>query len=210
MQWAEYDSAETRDLLEQVRAGDTSAVERLFEQHRDFIRQVVKRRIDARINARIDPSDVVQEVQLEAFRRLPDFLKREPMPFRSWLLKTAYQRMLKVQRYHLTAERRSNKREVSLPDRSSLFLARQLIASGTTASRTFERRELVSRIRHVLSELSEMDREIVLLRTLEALSNDEAACLLDIEPATAKKRYTRALLRLNRQLKERGIRESQL
>jgi DNA-directed RNA polymerase specialized sigma24 family protein len=58
--------------------------------------------------------------------------------------------------------------------------------------------------------MSDVDREIILLRTLEGLSNDEAAYLLEIAPEAAKKRYTRALLRLHKLLKERGIRESQL
>jgi len=202
--------ATRRDLLERVQTGDVSALEQLFALHRAFLCRVIERRMDVRVRARVDPSDVVQETQLEVFRRLPEFLQRDPMPFRLWLIKTANERLSKVERFHLAAERRSSRREVPLPDRSSLALAQQLVASGMTASQRLARHEMVDRIRQVLTELSELDREIILLRTLEALSNDEAACLLEIEPAAAMKRYSRALIRLNKLLSQRGIRESQL
>jgi hypothetical protein len=63
------DCAETQRLLEQVRAGDRLAFDQLFTRHRPFLRQVVELRLDPRLRARVDPSDVVQETQLEAFQR---------------------------------------------------------------------------------------------------------------------------------------------
>jgi RNA polymerase sigma-70 factor, ECF subfamily len=113
---------------------------------------------------------VVQETQLEAFRRLPDYLRRRPMPFRLWLRKTAQERLLMAQRQHL-AGRRSPAREVALPEGSSLALARQLADAGSTPSRQLGRRELVLRVRQALAELREADREVLLMRNLEQLSN---------------------------------------
>jgi RNA polymerase sigma-70 factor (ECF subfamily) len=199
------DSSETRRLLECVRAGTPNAFEHLFRRYRAYLRSVVERRIDPQLGARIDPSDVVQETQLEAFQRLPDFLRRNPMPFRLWLLKTALERLLKMQRYHSKAQRRSIRREVALPDHSSLELARRFLAAGSSPSQHLNRRELAGRVREALTGLSETDRAIVLLRTFEGLSNLEAACVLEIEPEAAKKRYTRALLRLHRKLVAGGI-----
>src|SRR5262249_23339149 len=95
------DSVETQRLLEQVHAGDRAAFERLFAQSRAGLRQFVELRLDARLRPRVDPSDVVQETQMEAFCRLGDFLARRPMPFHLWLRKTAYERLLKVRRSHL-------------------------------------------------------------------------------------------------------------
>src|SRR5205823_12987705 len=108
------DTAETRDLLEQARASDRQAFERLFAQHRAYLRQSVALRLDPKLRPRVDPSDVVQDTQLEAFQRLPDFLQRRPMPFRLWLRKTAQERLLKVRRHHVEAARRSVAREVAL------------------------------------------------------------------------------------------------
>src|SRR6516164_9561444 len=101
------DSTETRNLLRQIEAGDRQAFERLFDRYQAYLRQVVEVRLDPRVRARVDPSDVVQETQLEAFRRLPDYLTRRPMPFRLWLRKTAQERLLVTRRQHLEAGRRA-------------------------------------------------------------------------------------------------------
>src|SRR5215471_12211881 len=119
------DSEETHALLQQARAGDRQAFERLFSRYRDYLRQVVELRLNPRLRPRVDPSDVVQETQLEAFRRLADYLEREPMPFRLWLRKTAQERLVMLQRHHLGAARRTVDREASLLGTSSLQLAEQ-------------------------------------------------------------------------------------
>jgi RNA polymerase sigma-70 factor (ECF subfamily) len=204
------DSAETLRLLDKARAGDPGAFDELFALHRPFLRQVVELRMDLRLRARVDPSDVVQETQLDAFRRLRDFLERDPMPFRLWLRKTAQERLLKLQRRHLEAGRRAVGQEVRLPDRSSLLLARQLLASGPTPSEHAGRGETAERVRQAVARLAEDDREVLLLRHFEGLSNQEVAFLLDLDPATASKRHGRALLRLRQVLLAGGLTESQL
>ena len=70
------DSAETCNLLERVRAGDQDAFNRLFARHRAELRRFVELRLDRKLRRRLDASDVVQETQLEAASRLPDFLQR--------------------------------------------------------------------------------------------------------------------------------------
>jgi RNA polymerase sigma-70 factor, ECF subfamily len=89
------DSAKARHLLDEVRSGGETAFERLFALHRPGLRRFVALRLDQRLQARLDASDIVQETQLEAFWRMDDFLKRRPMPFRVWLRKTAYEWLLK-------------------------------------------------------------------------------------------------------------------
>jgi RNA polymerase sigma-70 factor (ECF subfamily) len=202
------DSAETQRLLQQVCAGDASAFGALFARHRSYLRQVIELRLDPRLRARVDPSDVVQETQLEAFRRLPDYLERRPMAFRLWLRKTACERLLTTQRHHRGAARRSVRREVPLPDGSSLQLAQQLLDPGLSPSQQAQRNELVRRVRQAVGRLSETDREILLMRNLEGLSNQEVAQILQMDPATASQRYGRALLRLRKLLLEGGLRES--
>ncbi len=202
------DSAATQRLLQQVRAGDRRAFEQLFARHRSFLRHHIEVRLDPRLRARVDPSDVVQETHLEAFRRLEDYLERTPMPFRLWLRKTADERLLLLQRRHLGAARRAVGREVPLPDASSLQLARQFLASGSTPSQRLNRHELAAAVRRALGRLPASDREVLLLRPLEMLSNQEAAHVLGIEPAAASQRYGRALLRLRKLLPAGGFQES--
>ena len=201
------DSEDTRRQLERAAAGDPAAFDELFARHRDFLRLVVQLRMDARVRARVDPSDVVQEAQLDAFRRLRDFLDRRPMPFRLWLRNTARERLLKVQRRHLEAGRRDAGREVPLPEHSSLLLAGRLLAGGSTPSQRLDRGETARRVREAVAALPEADREVLLMRNFEGLSNQEVAYLLGLDPATASKRHGRALLRLRQALLDGGLAE---
>jgi RNA polymerase sigma-70 factor, ECF subfamily len=203
------DSEESQRLLEQIQDGDVQARDELLEQQQTFLHRVVELRLDPRLRARLDPSDVVQEVQLDAFRRLPEYLKRRPMPFRLWLRKTAQERLLKIQRRHLQANRRAIGHEVPLPAESSLILGQQLLASGSTPSQHLDRSEVARRVRQAVARLPETDREVLVMRNFEGLSNAEIGYLLELDAATVSKRHGRALLRLRKLLLESGLKESE-
>jgi RNA polymerase sigma-70 factor, ECF subfamily len=196
---AEPDSQETEELLEQAAAGDAQAGERLWQRYRPRLREFVEVHLEPALRARLDASDVVEEAQIEATRRLPDFLRRRPMPFRLWLRKTAYERLLMLRRRHRAA-RRSVGREVQLPDRSSLVLAQNLLAPNSSPSRRAEREEQARRVQEALARLAEADREVLLMRYYENLPYEDIACILGIEPAAARKRHGRALVRLHKAL----------
>jgi RNA polymerase sigma-70 factor (ECF subfamily) len=204
------DSPETQSLLQQVQAGDRQAFAQLFASYQADLRQMVELRLDPKLRARVDPSDVVQETNLEAFRRLSTYLEQRPMPFRLWLRQIAYDSTLKARRHHLGTARRAAGREVSLPEHSSLLLAQQLVAADSSASQMLDRRQLALRLRQAVAQLPEGDREVVLMRHFEGLSNQEVGCLLGMEPGTVSKRHGRAMLRLHRILFEGGMTESQL
>jgi RNA polymerase sigma-70 factor (ECF subfamily) len=91
-----------------------------------------------------------------------------------------------------------------------MVLAKQLLASDSTPSQHLSQQELARRLRQSVAQLPDADREVVLMRHFEGLSNQEVACLLGINPATASKRHGRAMLRLHRILFEGGLTESQL
>ncbi len=201
------DSAETRQLLQRVRCGDDGAFDQLFARHRAFLRQIVELRMDPKLGRRIDASDVVQEAHIEAVRRLEGYLEQPTMPFRVWLRQITYDRLLMARRRHVSAKRRTVDRELPLPERSSLQLAQQLAASGTTPSEHLLRSELGHRVRSAVAKLSDPDREVLLMRNFEGLSNQEVAKVLAIEPATASKRYGRALLRLRTLLLDTSLSE---
>jgi RNA polymerase sigma-70 factor (ECF subfamily) len=147
---------------------------------------------------------------MEAFRRLPEYLQRQPMPFRLWLRKMAYERLIMMRRRHLGASCRAVGNELPLPEQSSVMLAKNLLANEKSPSQQVETAELAHRVRLALAQLPDMDREILLMRTFEMLSYDDIACVLEIESATARKRYGRALLRLHGLLVAEGITGSKL
>jgi len=207
---ARPDSEETHHLMDRLQTGERRAFEELFTRHQPFLQKFVELRLDSRLRGRVDPADVVQETQLEAFRQLPRYLQRQPMPFRLWLRKTAQDRMRMVERQHLGASKRTVGRELSLPADSSFELARQLASPGSTPSQHIARGELAQLVREAVAQLEELDQEILLMRTFEGLSYEETACVLEITPAAARKRHGRALLRLHKLLTECGLTESQL
>src|SRR5262249_36152017 len=101
--------------------------------------------------------------------------------------------------------KRSVRREVPLSERSSLLLARPLLAGGATPSQSLEARELAERVAEAVGGVSEAGREGLLLRDGEGVPVEGIGCLLDIEAATARKRFGRALIRLQKALRERGL-----
>jgi len=204
------DSAETQCLIKQIRSGETGAIDKLFARYRTYLHQVIEMRMDDRLRQRVDASDVVQETQLEAARLLSTYLERESVPFRLWLRQIARNRLHKIRRRHIDAARRTTTREVSLPERSTLQFAEQLLARGSTPSQHVSKQELVRRVQKGLSQLSDFDREILLMRNYEELSYEEIGYVMEIEPAAAKMRHGRALLRLTKTLSNNGLTESQL
>jgi RNA polymerase sigma-70 factor, ECF subfamily len=199
------DSAETQHLLERIQAGDALAIEQLCERHGVLLLEFLRHRFDPRLRARVDPSDIVQETQMEVYRRLNDYLARRPMPFRLWLQKTAYERLQMLQRQHLGAGRRAADREAALPEASSQELAQKLVSRGSRPSQALERAERAAQVRQALARLSARDREVLLMRHFEELPYGDIAVLLDVTPAAARQRHGRALVRLSRWLTQAGF-----
>jgi RNA polymerase sigma-70 factor (ECF subfamily) len=201
------DSDQTCDLLDLVRQGDQQALQQLLTRYQADLLAYIETRLDPRIRARIGAEDVVAETQLEVMRRLDDYLQRRPMPFHLWVRRTAYERLLHIHRDH-GAGKRSPKHEERLPARSSLLLARPLLAGGPSPSQEVAAREFAERVNQAVAQLAEDDREILLLRHVDDLPYEEVACLLNLKPAAARQRYGRALLRLRKVLADQGLLEA--
>lgn len=193
------DSEDTRGLLDRAAAGDGAAVGELLARHRPAMAAFAALHLDPAVRSRLDASDVVQEAQAELAARLGDYLERRPMPFRLWVRKTTYERLLKARRTH-RADRRDVAREAGGVDRSSVLLARSLVAAGPTASEDAAAREDAERVARAVGELAGGDREVLLMRHVEGLAYREIGCLLGVEPAAARQRYGRALFRLQKAL----------
>ncbi len=203
-------SGETESVVESVRRGDREALESLFAAHRAYVRQVIALRMDDALRVRVDPSDIVQEAQLEAARRVADYARDPKLPVRLWMRQIAIDRLAMARRRHVGAAKRSVKREFALPENSSMSIAEQLVAGIASPSRIVARHEVVSAVRDAVARLGENDREIILLQAFEGLNSTESAQVLGIEPPAARKRFGRALLRLRELLIESGLGGSQV
>jgi RNA polymerase sigma-70 factor (ECF subfamily) len=212
---------DTDTLLRKAGQGDQAAREQLLVRHQGRLRRMIAYRLDPRLTARVDPSDVVQEALADASRKLSDYLKRRPLPYYPWLRQLALERLLKLHRRHIQAQKRSVTREEvgtpPLPDESALELAERLLPgesrapgegslgrgldTGQPMARIL-REELRNRVQSALAKLGARDREVLVLRHLEQLSSREMAAVLETTEGALRVRHLRALRRFRNLLRE--------
>src|ERR1700745_814093 len=110
----ENNSGDSVNLIERARAGDRGALNVLFSRHRDRLRRMVEARLDPRLQARLDASDVVQDAYVEVVERLPEYLRDPKLSFFLWLRLVVSERLVRLHRHHLGTHMRNAGREISL------------------------------------------------------------------------------------------------
>jgi RNA polymerase sigma-70 factor, ECF subfamily len=188
--------SQTSVLLRRLRSGDRDALVGLFDYYRPRLQQMLWLRMDARVAARFDASDVLQEAYLDAARQIQAYLQQPQVAIYVWLRQLAWERLLNLQRQHLGAKCRAVEREVPLPGDSSALLAKALLAPGPSPSQALLQEELRRRLQRALEKLKAPDRDVILMRHYEEMSNGEVAQALSLSASAATMRYGRALFRL--------------
>jgi RNA polymerase sigma-70 factor, ECF subfamily len=199
---------DTDQLLTAASQGDRAARGRLLQRHRRRLRRMVAVRLDPRLAARVDPSDIVQEALGDADRRLDDYLRRRPIAFYPWLRRLTWDRLADAYRRHLRAGQRSVSREEPppLPGASSMALAERLLDDpADRPGAGLSRAERQARVRAALDQLADRDREVLVLRHLEDLSTADTAAVLGISEGTVKVRLLRAIQRLRDRLEREDL-----
>jgi RNA polymerase sigma-70 factor (ECF subfamily) len=189
------------ELIRLAAGGDQQAWAALLTTHRARLRRMVALRLDRRLRGRVDPSDVIQEAYVHATSGLAGYAARAEMPFFLWLRWLVAMKLNELHRKHLACRVRDAKLEVSLeqtamPRASSAALAAHLLGRLTKASEVAVRQERKARIQEAIESMDEVDREILVLRHFEELSNAETAQALGLQVSAASKRYIRALKKL--------------
>jgi len=208
-----------QELLERLNRGDQQTLAELFSRYRGRLSRMVSYRLDRRLNGRVSPSDVLQEAYIDAAQRVHHYIAqsesapselapsesaradRRSMSFFVWLRQIVQQRMIDLHRHHLGARMRDVRREVRADGGDLLYastasLADHFVANRTTPSQALLRAEALAQLEEALSQVDPVDREVLALRHLEELSNNEVAEVLGIKKAAASNRYVRALGRL--------------
>lgn len=201
---------DTDEFILRIRSGDDSAISCLLDRHRPRLKRLVDVRMDDRIRARVDPSDVVQEVLTQATCELSRYLVERPIPFYPWLRQIAWKQLTQLYRMHVIAECRSVAREVALEaalsDQSANVLAEMLVAPEALPSEQAIRVEAIQRMQVAIAQLTASHREVLILRHLEGLSVAETATVLNVTESAVTARHFRALSRL-RELLHVGSKE---
>lgn len=198
-------STDTENLLQSAIDGNEESLAELFAHYRKRLRRMIQIRMDRRLLGRVDPSDVLQEAYLDLAKRLPDYAQDQAYPFFLWLRMLTGQRLMLTHRFHLQTAMRDAGQEVSLyhkamPEANSMSLAANLLGRMTSVSEKAIRAEVQVKLQETLNSMDPMDREILVLRHFEELTNGEAAEVLGIKKAAASNRHMRALKRLKETL----------
>jgi len=188
----------TLRLIKLVNGGDREALNELLERYQLRIAGYVHTRLKGPLRGRLETMDIVQDVYEIACRQLPGFHPRSPSAFHHWLRKIAGLKLKDAYKFHLGADGRNVRKEVSFHtgEEDSINPAEHLSAPTDDPGKNLDRRAAFERILELMEALSEEQRQVIQLRIFEGLSLGEIAEQLGIEPDAARMRLVRALKKI--------------
>ena len=175
------------DLVGRVRQGDRGAADRLLGRYLRACWAVAL----AVTGSEADADDVCQDAFVAAMARVDEC--RDPARFGGWLLGIVRNRARNVLRHHHV------RRADALGDDTP--------ATQPSPAAELERLELRSQLEDALSQLTETQREVVLLHDLEGWKHTEIAERLELQPGTVRSHLHNARHRLRRMLRKGEVEE---
>jgi RNA polymerase sigma-70 factor, ECF subfamily len=192
-------------LIERARRDEPGALDRLLDSYRNYLRLLARNGLDASVQGKADPSDLVQDALLKASLNFGQFRGASDAELAGWLRQILARCLANFVRRYRTGGRRVG-REQSLDqllNRSSEAMERILATDGTSPSASAQRRDLGVVLSDALAQLSEDQREVIVLFHLEGLSWEEMAQRLGRTPGAVRKLWARALKQLRPLIDER-------
>lgn len=188
----------TEILLKQASNGDNSAVNELMTIHSDWLSGFIARRLCQKIRRRVGVEDILQDVLIEASRRLDQYLTNPTLPFRAWIYQIACDRVIDAYRRHRVSAKRSVDHEsYRISDGECEFCpTTTLIDTQPTPADSILNKEVVCGVREAITKLNSQDSQIIVMRHYENLSNQEVGRVLGLSEPAASMRYMRAIRRL--------------
>ncbi len=150
---------------------------RRIEDHRDYLRLLVRLQIGPRMRAKLDPSDIVQQAILQAHERRDQFRGLTEGEWLAWLRAILANALAAASR-RFDTQARDPRRERSLEaelDHSSSRLEGLLAADQTSPSERAVRGEDLARLAQALARLPDDQRRVVELHYLNELTVAEVA-----------------------------------
>jgi RNA polymerase sigma-70 factor (ECF subfamily) len=178
-----------------------STLGRRLETYRDYLTLLARMQIGDRLQAKVDPSDVVQETFLHAVRDLAQFRGTSDRELAAWLRRILAARLADVLRRYRGTQGRDVRLERTLQaglDNSSEALDRNLVAPLSSPSHEAARHEQAAWLTQALERLPEDYREVLVLHHLQECNFTEVARRMQRSVEAVKKLWARALARLRR------------
>jgi len=176
-----------------------------LERYRSYLRLLAEARLDRRLRAKLDPSDVVQQTLLHAHRAWNKFRGTSDGELAAWLRQILARNLL-----HCVRDFRRAKRDVSCErsmdaacDDSSARLKSWLAAEESSPSQKVQRMEEVLRAADAVEGLPEGQREAVVLYYWQGCSLAEIAEHLGRSVSAVAGLLHRGLTQLRQRLSEK-------
>lgn len=170
-------------LIEQCRAGNLKAFEKLIERHQKAIYNAALRML----NNREDAEDVTQEVFVKAFENLDAF--KSEYKFFSWIYRMAINQSINLLR-------RRNRMQT---------LEADVLSPEKSPEQKFEEAQGINQMELALMFLTPEKRAIIILKHFHNLSYREIAYILEIQEKTVKSRLFEARQQLKKIYKKKGF-----
>ena len=172
---------------------------RFIQDHRPQLLAYIHKHLGTALGRKVEADDVLQEVTLDALRRVEELEKTDRDPF-GWLCQIAEHRLIDIHRKLFGAQKRAAGREVGLDapghDTAQTPLINLLVASITTPSQAFSRDQKEFQLQEALATLPEESREALRLRYVEGLATKEIAERLGKTDGAVRVLLTRSLNKL--------------
>jgi RNA polymerase sigma-70 factor (ECF subfamily) len=201
--------ADEDELVRQAINGDSLSLQALLHRYQAPLLAYIRRNLPSSIATAFDPEDVLQDMCVEAVRRISDFKPKGPDAIVRWLMTIARNRMVSLVR-----EVQAQKRGGGIPrqheaDGDSEFdavtgLLRAIAVYGRTPSRSAIAHELVFVIHRVLEQLSEDQRQAIQLRHIEGLAAKDAAVRMNRTEGAFHLLCNRGLKELRQELRSKS------
>jgi RNA polymerase sigma-70 factor (subfamily 1) len=195
-------------LVQRAQRGDEHALNRLCERYYERVRRIVRLRLGRELRSLIDSGDILQETFTQAVQALDGFEMRDEASLIHWLSRLAERQIIAAAAHH-TAVKRDHAREVPLARRQEstdgLFEV-ALPIDTTVPSERISKAEQVEIVEECIRELSEEQRELVILRNYAGASWETVAAQTNRPSAdAARMMHARALIELGKLVRRRGL-----
>jgi RNA polymerase sigma-70 factor (ECF subfamily) len=197
----------TEELLRHARDGDVAARGLVLEAYRSYLTLLARVQLGRRLQAKVDPSDLVQEAFLEAYRDFAQFQGQTEPELLAWLRRVLATSLADQVRRYRGTQRRDPRLERQLAaelDRSSEALDASLVAADSSPSARATHREDATRLAEALERLPAEYRDVLLLRHFQGLTFPVIARRMDKTLDSVKNIWLRGLARLRRTLEDQA------
>jgi len=194
-------TTEAQQLLVEARGGDSADLGRLLEQYRNYLRLLARIEIGRKLQGKVDASDLVQEVFLDAHRYFPNFRGTAEPQFVQWLREILAGTLANQVRRYFGTQARDLRLERSIAadlDRSSVALGAIPVDPQPSPSEHVMRGEQSLLVAEALSKLPPDYQTVIVLRHLEGLTFPQVAARMERTVDSVEKLWLRGLTRLRK------------